>query len=171
MVTVTAHGERRRIQNPANPSQLTDVQLVTFTETGRGGANASMAESSDVLSKFLGQETGLPVSRIHTHPVLLEAIPALPVGRELPFFVNRKLFSTPQITQQVDVAPRMVDGKPTYFITSLADKALEDEDLRLTQSELIQINPDAFVHAQVGAANVTRIDEMINSAILESARI
>lgn len=171
MVTVQSHGERRRIQNPAKPSEWTDVQLVTFAETGRGGANAAMTESSDALSKFLGQESGLTGLRIHTHPVRLEVMDALPVGREVPLFINRKLFSTPQITQQVDVAPRMIDGKPTYFTTYLSEKAQEDQDLRLSTSELISINPEAYSHAQVGAASVQRVDQMINQSLLSTSNL
>lgn len=168
MVTVTALGQRKRIQNPAIPGEWTDVQLVTFTERGRGGANASLNDSTSALDSILGVSTGLEIVRTHTQAVKIEAIAGLPIGRELPLFINREMYSTPQMTQQVDVAPRMIGGKPTYFTTTLDAKAKEDVDLRLATAELLKVNASAFADARVGAANVQIVDELLNNVLQES---
>lgn len=165
MVTVTSLGQKRKIQNPANLSEWTEVQIVTFQERGRSGANNSMAESTDALNKVLGVQTGLDTVRTHSHPVRIEVAQGLSVGKEMPLFINRKMYSLPQLEQQVGAAPRMVNGRPTYFLTYLSDTAQADEDLRLKTEELIAINKDAFSNSRVSAAQVVNIDEDIERAI------
>jgi hypothetical protein len=120
-----------------------------------GGSNSSMSDTSEILSKAVGVETGLTLLRIHTHPVLIGVIDKFPVGKEFPnLFINRKLFSTPQMAQQANVGPRMIDGRPTYFSTSIANKEMEDEDLRLSNESLAKVNPGSFLKASLGAAVV-----------------
>lgn len=164
MLKVLRHGNRTRIQNPVT-KQWQEVVNVQFIEIGdrSGGANASMSESSDVLSEAVGTQTGLALLRVHTHPVLVTAIDKFPVDKEFPtLFINRKLYSTPQMHQQVGVDSRMIDGKPTYFTTSISKRELPDEDLRLSNEVLSKVNPEAFMNAQVGATAVETIEQAVD---------
>lgn len=162
MLTVQKHGNKIVVTNPANGSK-TELINVVFVEEGRSGAIGSMSASSDFLSRITGSNTGLDNLRVHTHPIKADKIDLFPVGKQLPGHINRKLFSTPQISQQQGVQSRMVDGKPTYFTTSLDDVAKPDEDFRMDNSDLVKVNPDYFRNSRVGVAEVSVLERVLNS--------
>ena len=173
MLKVLEHGTKNRIQNPVT-KKWQEVINVKFVEEGNrsGGASSSMSNTSDVLSRAVGVKTGLSLLRIHTHPVLVEAIDQFPVGREFPnHFINRKMYSLAQMEQQINVAPRMIDGKPTYFITEIAEIELPDEDLRMADSQLVVINPALYRNARVGATIVESISQFETEGTLRTSRL
>lgn len=154
MIKVLRHGGRISIQNPITQAWQEAVNVV-FIEEGRNGANDALSNGSNLLTQAVGVETGLANLRIHTQSVLTSAIKEFPVGKEISsLFINRKLYSTPQMRQQVDVEARMVDGKPTYFTTYVDNKQQPDIDLRLDNNVLVTVNPGALIGARVGAAEV-----------------
>lgn len=158
MIKVLSHGDVRSVLNPVT-QEWTDVVNIQFFEEGRGGANDALSTSNAALSAAIGEEVGLALLRTHTQPVLLGQEGKFPVGKEFPnLFINRKMFSTPQMTQQNGVAVRMIEGKPTYFTTEIADRMKEDEDLRLDNNVLAGIAPEHFKGAVVGAAIVKTLE-------------
>lgn len=155
MIKVIGHGDRILVPNPARPGQQTEMINVTFAEEGRPGANQSLSESSDFLSRIAGIQTGLDQLRVHTQPIQVNAVAKFPVGQEIPsLFINRKLFSTPQMRKQEDVAPRMIEGRPTYFTTEIGDSKKEDVDFRLSNEALITGQGSILFSARVGATEV-----------------
>lgn len=159
------YGNRIVVQNPANPAQETAMVNVTFMEEGRRGANHQVSDASAILDRLLGEElgegetTGLQNIRIHTQPVREDQVQKFPIGRIFEgAFINRALFSTPQLRQQQGVRPRMIDGRPTFFTTTIADVAHDDQDLRLSNDVLAQIHPEYFsedVVSQTARTDVT----------------
>ena len=164
MVKVQAVGTLRRVTNPQTGQQQ-DMIPVTFVELSkRAGGNADLSNSSQVLDQILGFETGLPQFRTHTQLVTPEGAKMLNVGRELPqLYINRRLTSFPNMVQQTNAAPRMIDGKPTYFSTTLDNKAIPDTDERLDSNVLGTISPELFRDARLGATIVEEIDAQGNS--------
>jgi len=160
MIKVLRHGNRTSTQNPANPTQYTGVITVVFIEEGRPGANEDLARGSDLLSQAVGVPSGLPQVRTHSHPVLATAIGEYPVGKEFPgLFINRKLYSNPQMRQQAEVDARMINGQPTYFVTVIDNKQLPDEDNRLDKNTMARLAPHHFQSARAGAALVNVLEE------------
>lgn len=157
MVKVIRYGDTIIVDNPAMPGEKTTMILVTFEERGRGGANHSVSDTSDVLSEAIGEDIGLSSVRIHTQPIRIEKIGLFPIGKELNLYINRRITSTPQIRQQEGRPPRMVDGKPSYFQTTLDKTPKADEDLRLSNDVLARTNPELFYSAVVGAARTERM--------------
>lgn len=160
MVKVHAVGTLRSVTNPQTGDKQ-DMVAITFVETSkRTGGNADLSNSSLVLDQILGFETGLPQFRTHTQLVSPEGAKVLTVGRELPqLFVNRKLTSFPNMVQQANAAPRMIDAKPTFFSTSLDNKAVADIDERLDNNVLGTMAPELFKDARLGATTVEEYDE------------
>lgn len=157
-IKVLRHGNTIAVRNPVNGQEQTMVNI-TFVEEGRGGADSKMSETSAFLSSITGQEVGLANARIHTHPVRLELAKYFPVGKELPGFINRGMYSTPQLRQQVNVDARMLDGKPTYFKTWIGNKQEDDEDMRVSLEALIAVHPEELRNALVGVAEVRVIEQ------------
>lgn len=158
MVRVQAHGAKTRIQNPST-GEMQDAINVRFIEEDRqgGGANPHLSKSTAVLSQAVGKQVGLPGVRVHTQPILLSQIGEFPVGREFPnLFINRTLYSTPQMEQQEGTAARMLDGQPTYFATFIDTSASEDEDKRLDPSVVAQIDVGLFTNARTRNTLVER---------------
>lgn len=154
MIKVLRHGNTISVQNPVT-LEWTEMINVTFIEEGRGGADKGMTETTKFLESITGdQNVGLNQVRIHTHPVMAEKIGLFPVGTEFPGHINRGLFSTPQIRQQVDKDPRIIDGKPTYFKTWISARPEEDTDLRMDNNVLAGVRPSAVFGGFVSAANV-----------------
>lgn len=153
MIKVAAFGQRIIVTNPQN-GQQTEMINVTFTEEGRPGANESLSESSDFLTRILKVKSGLDQIRVHTQPVTLEAHKALKLGQELPGHINRKLYSTPQMRQQENVPPRMIDGRPTYFATELGSEEKGDVDNRVSNEALMSSNANILFSARIGATEV-----------------
>lgn len=155
MIKVIAYGDRILVPNPAKPGQQTEMVNVTFSEEGRPGANQSLSESSDFLSRIAGVQTGLDQLRVHTQPIQVNAVAKFPLGFEIPsLFINRKLFSTPQMRKQENVAPRTIEGRPTYFTTEISDAKKEDVDLRLSNEAIINAQGSILFAARVGATEV-----------------
>lgn len=169
MLTVLKHGNRSRVKNPVDGT-WTEIINVTFVEEGRSGAISSMASSSDFLNRLTGMETGLANLRVHTHPVKPESIQFFPLGKKIAGHINRKLFSQPQLKQQENVYSRMVDGRPTYFTTYLDDNEKPDEDYRMTNETLAQVDPSQFAKTRIGAAEVEVLDRVMNEVQLQQAQ-
>lgn len=153
MIRVLRHGNTISVQNPVT-GEWQNMINVTFIEEGRGGADKGMTETTAFLSSVTGEEVGLNQVRIHTHPVLADKIGHFPIDTEFPGHINRGLFSQPQIRQQVDKDPRIVDGKPTYFKTWISNKPEEDVDMRMDNNVLASMKPSAVFGSNVQAANV-----------------
>lgn len=153
MIKVKSHGDKILVRNPVNGLQ-TEMVKVTFTEEGRGGANRSMAASSDFLSRIAGVKTGLDQIRVHTHPVLPESLSQFPIGKEFPGYINRTLYTTPAMRSQEGVQSRLIDGRPTYFTTELSDTAQEDIDNRVSNEALLNGDARILFSARVGATEV-----------------
>lgn len=169
MIKVLRHGNSRQIKNPVTGEWQTTT-MVTFVEEGRGGANEALNESSSVLNQAVGKQTGLNNLRVHTQPVLDSALGDFPVNKTFPqLFINRRLFSFPQLAQQVNVAPRMIDGRPTYFTTSLSTQKIDDEDHRISNDSLARINPNAFMNAIVQATEVQIVEQEVVPQQVEPA--
>lgn len=157
MIKVKQIGNHIIVANPAT-GKTTEMVNVTFTEEGRKGANESLSESSDFLSRLLNVQSGLEQVRVHTQPVTLAAAAKLKEGLELPGHINRKLFSTAQMRQQIDVAPRMIDGRPTYFATELGDVVKDDVDLRLSNEALVNAQGSILFSARIGGTEVRVVE-------------
>jgi hypothetical protein len=153
MIKVLRHGNTIEVENPVT-GEVNVMINVTFIEEGRGGADRGMTETTAFLSQLTGQEVGLSQLRVHTHPVLASKIGLFPIGQEFPGHINRGLFSTPQIRQQIDKDPRIIDGKPTYFKTWISDRPEADVDMRVDNNILASVRPSEVFNANVGAANV-----------------
>jgi hypothetical protein len=154
MIRVLRHGNSISVQNPVT-GEWNNMINVTFIEEGRGGADKGMSETTAFLESITGDAgVGLNQVRIHTHPVMADKIGLFPVGQEFPGHINRGLFSTPQIRQQVDKDARIVDGKPTYFKTWISAKPEEDSDMRMDNNILAQVKPSTMFASNVQAANV-----------------
>lgn len=161
MIKVLRHGNLSNVENPVT-GEITEMITVVFAEEGRVGADKGMSETSAFLSQITGEEVGLNQVRIHSHPVRADKIGFFPIGMEMPGHINRGLFSTPQIVQQVDKDPRLIDGKPTYFKTWISDKMEEDVDMRMDNNVLMQMNPNSIFGSAVGAARVQRFNNPNN---------
>jgi hypothetical protein len=158
MIKVLRHGNRIAVVNPVT-GQEEEMVNVVFVEEGRDGADAKMSESSDFLSSVLGEQVGLTNLRIHTHPILAGKVNLFPIGKELPGHINRGMYSTPQLRQQIGVDARIVDGRPTYFKTWISNKPEDDKDERISNDVLASVNPGSFAGAQIGATVVRLVEE------------
>lgn len=159
-IKVLRHGDTIAVTNPVTGKEQVMVNVTFMEEGARGGADAQMSETSDFLSEIVGQEVGLQTLRIHTHPVLRDKIELFPVGSNFPGFINRGMYSTPQLRQQENVAPRMIDGRPTYFKTWIGRAAEADVDKRIDNDVLVDKSPGSVFGAQIGAtqSRVVSID-------------
>ena len=147
---------------------------VTFVEEGRQGANHQVADTSALLDRLIADElggdtTGLRQLRIHTQPIREDKIHLFPIGREFNAFITRALYSTPQLRQQEHVRPRMIDGRPTFFLTWLADNQEDDKDNRLSNDVLASIHPEYFDNIIVSQTAETRLEgqESVDEQMLE----
>lgn len=159
MIKVQSHGRPYRVNNPAKAGQANTMINVVFVEEGRSGANQTLASSSAFLNQLVGANTGLSQVRTHTQPVLAETIDKYAIDAEFPGHINRTLYSSPQLQNQVDKAPRMIDGRPTYFITELANIAKDDVDNRLPVAVAAQLFPETFNSALVSTAEVQQLTD------------
>jgi hypothetical protein len=158
-VKVLRHGDIRDIKNPVT-GKTTRMQNIVFVEEGRTGAVKGMSESTDILNEIAGEQTGLNLLRIHTHPVLVDAVKHYPVGRIIEgVFINRSMWSEAQIRQQAGAIPRMVDGEPTFFTTALSKTPKEDVDMRKTTDQVLKIQgAGAYNNARVQVAQVDLVE-------------
>lgn len=165
MIKVLRHGNTIEVKDPVTGKWNRMVNVV-FIEEGRTGGNAHMTATSQFLSDLVGENVGLEGRRIHTHPVREDKIDLFGVHKdyggesvqEYPGHINRGLFSTPQLEQQVGVDPQMIDGRPTYFTTWIDSKPEEDLDQRISNDILMQTNPSAVYGSQVRRAEVRIIE-------------
>lgn len=162
MIRVLRHGNTVAVRNPATGREETMVDVV-FVETGRGGANVNLSASQDFLNELEGEDVGLPGIRVHTQPILRDKIAKYPIGREIGNgFINRKLFSKPQMVQQEGRPPREIDGRPTYFVTYLDKNPQDDIDLRDSNELLAKTNPELFGGTFTRATSVRVLEEAQN---------
>ena len=171
MVTVLKHGDRRRIKNPVD-GVFTEVVNVQFAESGRSGAVSSMNETSALLSRAVGaQNVGLDQTRVHTHPIKVTDIDKFPLGKKIEgLYINRKMFSQGQIRQQDNVEARMIDGKPTYFLTYIGNTPEQDLDLRMTNETLAIVDPNQFRKVRTGVAQVDILESVAAETQLQQAQ-
>lgn len=161
MVKVLRHGNKIRVKNPIT-GELTVLIDVVFVEEGRSGANKSLAATNDVFNTYFGKSVGLDQLRTHTQAFKEGEIGNFPIHKDFngegtktfPFFINRTMYSTPQMRQQVGVAPRMIDGKPTYFTTAIEAMPMEDVDKRDPVEITAKLRPQLWDSAVVGTAEV-----------------
>lgn len=158
MIRVLRHGNTISVQNPVT-GEYSQMINVTFVEEGRAGADKGMSETSAFLSAITGESVGLSQLRTHTHPVLSEKIGLFPIGKEFPGHINRGMFSTPQIRQQLDKEARIIDGRPTYFKTWIEDRPQDDVDMRISTEVLIGAMPSSILHGNIGAAMVKVVEK------------
>lgn len=166
MIKVLRHGNRILVKNPVNPTKQTEMIDVIFVEEGRSSGDASMSGTSSFLSRMVGDEVGLQNLRIHTHPVRADKIGLFPLEKELPGHINRGMYSTPQMRQQENAPSRIIDGRPTFFKTWLAEVAEEDKDLRISTEALIQADVKVFRNTRIGGAEVTVLERAQGIAVL-----
>lgn len=157
MIKVLRHGNTISVQNPVT-GEWTQMINITFVEEGRAGADKGMSETSAFLSAITGENVGLSQLRTHTHPVVAEKVGLFPIGKEFPGHINRGMFSTPQIRQQLDKEARIIDGRPTYFKTWIEDRPQDDVDMRIATDVMAAALPSSMFSSNVGAAKV-RVDE------------
>lgn len=158
MLKVQSHSAPYKVSNPAVPGQFNTMVNVVLIEEGRPGANKNLADSNAFLSGIFGENQGLSQVRTHTEPVLASTIGNYPIGKTFPGHINRILVTSPQIEQQVGRAPRMLDGKPTFFVTKLEAQAKDDVDERLPNAITAQLYPHYFTDAVVRVAEVTNLE-------------
>jgi hypothetical protein len=173
MIKVRAHGDRVAVYNPVTRKEQ-DMTKVVFSEDARGGANSRMKESSDALSDFFGENVGFEgLPRTHTHLVKTDQLSKFPIHRDfggesdftLPLFINRGLFSKPQMEAQRNVQGREIDGRLTYFATWIGKSQEDDIDERLSEEALIELNPNSVLNAQVRATEVRILDKKALSGV------
>ena len=161
MIKVLRHGNKIAVKNPATGREEVMVDVV-FIELGRGGANSNLSQSQQFLNELEGEDVGLPGIRVHTQPILEAMVGKYPPGRSIDGFVNRRLYSTPQMPQQEGRPAREIDGKPTYFVTYLSKTAAEDEDFRDSNELLAKTHPEMFNGTQKRSTQVRVLEEAIN---------
>lgn len=166
MLTVLKHGNVFVVRNPADGRE-TEMVNVVFIEEGRPGAISSLSGSSDFLSNLMGEDLGLDQTRTHTQPIKADKIKFFPLGKKIEGHINRKLFSQPAMRQQEGVQSRLVDGKPTYFTTSLDQNIKPDEDYRMANETLAQVDPHAFRNTRLGNAEITILEKVSAEAQAE----
>lgn len=142
-----------QVINPTN-GKPTEMVNVTFIEEGRAGANEALSQSATFLSGILGVQAGLEQVRVHTQPLPIPAAALLKVDQELPGHINRRMYSTPVMRQQIDRSPRSIDGRPTFFATELGQTPEDDKDFRVSNEALISGQGAILFAAQVGATEV-----------------
>lgn len=157
MLKVLKHGSKIRVKNPVT-GEWTEMINVQFVEEGRTGAVGTIANSSKFLDRLTGKQTGLNQLRTHTQPVNADEIETFPVGSEIQGHINRVMYSQPQMRQQQQVLARMVDGKPTFFVTELDQLPKDDRDERVKNETLAIINPQILRDAGVGVAEVITVE-------------
>jgi hypothetical protein len=158
MIKVLRHGKTSAVRNPATGREEIMVDVV-FVELGRGGANVNLSASQDFLNELEGEDVGLPGIRVHTQPILKDMVHKYPIGRTIESgFINRKMYSKPQMIQQEGRPPREIDGRPTYFVTWLG-KTAQDEDLRDSNEILSKTNPELFNGTFTRATSVRVLEE------------
>jgi len=160
MIKVLRHGNTIAVRNPALGSEEVMVDVV-FVELGRGGANANLSQSQEFLNELEGEDVGLPGIRVHTQPILKDKVSKYPIGRSIDGFINRRLYSTPQMPQQEGRPAREIDGKPTYFVTYMSKTAVDDQDMRDSNELLAKTHPELFNGTQKRSAQVRVLETAI----------
>lgn len=154
MVRVERYGKTITVDNPARPGERTRQTVVVFTEEGRPEDLTGVARSNAVLSGITGKNVGIRNLRTHSQPILEEDLHRFPVGSEHPtLFINRSMYSTPQVEAQRNVLARMVDGQPTFFLTELATAPEGDKDKRMNLETIAHLQPFTVLNARVRVAN------------------
>lgn len=173
MIKVLRHGNKISPVDPLT-GKTTSLQNVVFVEYGRKSKEDTMGNTSDYLDGLVNEKTGLGTQRIHTHPIRIEHIGLFPIGKDFPGHINRTLTSVPDIKQQGGQRATMINGRPTFTTTSIDASPMDDRDERLSNEDLIKVNPLAFEQARLGTAQV-KVDEVYDSLAatpqqLESSR-
>lgn len=157
MLKILRHGALRRVSNPSDGSE-TLLRTVVFQEEGRTGANLTLASSTNFLNNLLGRNVGLKTTRTHSQPVLDSEIGLFPVGQTIPGHINRKIFSVPQMDQQENVEPQMVNGKPVFFVTYLDDEIKDDVDLTESNETMMRADATFLLRAKTRKTRVVEVE-------------
>ena len=147
-VRVIRHGDTFATMNPST-KEWQEMVNVVFIEEGREGVNRTLSQTSDYLNQMIGEETGLNNTRTHTQPVRKEIIDKgqFPVGFEMPGYINREMYSTPQMANQQDKVPRIIDGKVTFFKTTIEASPKEDADYRIAAVSVASVSQELIDQA------------------------
>ncbi len=154
MVKVERYGKTITVDNPARPGERTTQTVVVFTEEGRPDLGTSVSRSAALLSRRAGKPQGLRNIRTHSQPILADELQNYPIGSEHPFFINRTMYSTPQMESQRNVQARMYEGNVTYFVTELGESPEVDLDKRMSLETFAHLQPLVLLNARIGTANV-----------------
>jgi len=157
MVKVLNIEGKRNVLDPISKKWSERVNI-TFLEEGRLGdavkqiTKSHFRESHDVLSAAIGVEVGYPNRytpnhRVHTQSIPADKIGEFTIGKELPLYINRSLYSQPQ-GQQGGKKPRMINGQPAFIATYLSTRPEQDNDKRLSAEELV-ITPKTLLVATI----------------------
>jgi len=157
MITVIRHGDTFETQDPSTGA-WTEMTNVVFIEKGRDGVNKTLSESSKLLGELIGAETGLDNTRTHTQPVRSSTVAQFPVGQEIPnLHINREMWSLPQMANQEDKAPRIIDGKVTYFKTTLSKIPEDDKDFRTIAVPVEEMVPKDLLNQATRTLRATQV--------------
>lgn len=163
MVKIHRHGDTFATMNPAT-GEWQEMTNVVFIEEGRNGANRSLSDSSRALAEAAGiEDVGLANTRTHTQPVRSDKIGEFPIGKEFDLHINREMWSTPQMANQEDKVPRIIDGKITYFKTELSKTMEEDRDYRTVVLTTADMVPQELINQATRSLRATQV-KTINRA-------
>lgn len=156
-VKVLRHGDTIATQNPSTGAWQEMVNVV-FIEEGRDGVNRTLSETSKYLSQMIGEETGLNNTRTHTQPIQKEVIDKghFPVGFEMPGYINREMYSTPQMANQENRVPRIIDGKVTFFKTTIEAVPKDDADYRIATANVDYV-PQELIEQATRSLRATQV--------------
>lgn len=158
MLRIIRHGDELRVQDPVT-GQWNDMINVVFMEEGRDGADKGMSDTTAFLTEIAGEQVGITQRRVHTHPVLRSAIAngKFAVDTTIPGHVNRELYTTAQMANQVGRPPRILNGRYTYFKTLISRVPEDDKDFRVPFEVQDNYVPQHLrEQARIGVANVER---------------
>lgn len=158
MITVKEIRDTFATLDPAT-GQWQEMTNVVFIEKGRSGVNRSLSASSEFLDELVGEKTGLDNTRTHTQPVRAELVEKgkFPVDSEHRGHINREMWSTPQMANQQDKVPRIIDQKVTYFKTKLEAIPKEDEDYRTVSITSDSVIPQELLNQATQNMRATQV--------------
>lgn len=156
-VTVLRHGDTFATMDPST-GKWNEMVNVVFIEPGREGVNKTLSHTSDYLSSIVGENVGLENTRTHTQPILKSSIDKglFAVGFQMPGYINREMHSIPQMANQQDKVPRIIDGKVTYFKTTIEATPKEDADYRVAFAN-VDVVPQELINQAAHNLRATQV--------------
>lgn len=168
MVTVFGHGDTFATKDPSTQA-WTEMINVVFIEKGRDGVNKTLSDSSRALAEVTGVgDMGLDNTRTHTQPVKSDKIGEFPIGKEFDLHINREMWSVPQMANQENKVPRIIEGKLTYFKTSLSRIPEEDKDYRTINVPTEEMIPVELLNqAKRGTLRATEVRTIRTNGVVK----